>query len=212
MLKCVSAHSFPSVPPQPVQQLWSSDEEPAENRSYFLPCVPPGALVAQQRQRHGLQWQQDSSQPGLQGQYKLTLSVLRTIWETLVLCVFLCHTTTTTPPMHIMFLKVTWKWLVLIFIQISLENSDNVKKVLKQWIKFCKTCRHPEGQSHSSHIMPPEILPFVFPLILCASHFLSVSYSHWSCCGTPLRSGWCSSPQRWTGTGRTRHPPPPAAR
>lgn len=85
------SRSFPSIPPQPVQQLWSPDEESAENCSYFLPRVPLGALITQQRQRHGLQWQQDSSQPGLQGQYKLTSSVLRTMLETLSLFVLLYH-------------------------------------------------------------------------------------------------------------------------
>lgn len=125
------SRSFPSIPPQPVQQLWSSDEEPAENCSYFLPRVPLGALITQQRQRHGLQWQQDSSQPGLQGQYKLTSSVLRKILETLSLFVLLYHANTF--PMCIMFIKVTWQCLVLVlrlfylFIEISLEIPVNIK-------------------------------------------------------------------------------------
>lgn len=59
------------LPPQPVEQFWSPDEKPAENSSYFLPRVPPGALVTQQWQWHGLQWQQDSPQPGVQGGNKV---------------------------------------------------------------------------------------------------------------------------------------------
>lgn len=54
-----------SSSPQSVQQLRGSDEEPAEDRSYFLSRVPSGAFITQQRQRHGLQRQQDPSQPGV---------------------------------------------------------------------------------------------------------------------------------------------------
>lgn len=50
---------------QPVQQLRGPDEESAEDCSYLLPRLPPRALSPQQWQRHGLQRQQDGSQPGL---------------------------------------------------------------------------------------------------------------------------------------------------
>lgn len=62
----------------------------------------------------------------------------------------------------------------------------------------------------SCRVVMDDSLEFLWSYVALTSCLCLCSL--WSCCGTPWMSGWCSSPQSWRGTERTRLPPLPAVR